>query len=233
LVIDRRSMSFVGARTVAEQAAAVVAKDHEWTTGPVGVNLDHDVDLVAVGKMTTDKVVYLEERLTGKGKMPRSFVDFEKKESVAEKLAVFLPVTNHLIADKPAFTAYLEERLSLFYKQGVEGLVLQRIGKTATVIKQRLWETRKAVIKRATRKAEREGGLKVDRVVNEKTIKPMVGAFREGAQVWTKGSPTIEVSNQHASYFEKALTAVRLESMVCVTVYRPQAFVAVKMRKPS
>lgn len=53
---------------------------------------------------------------------------------------------------------------------------------------------------------------------------PIVGAFREGAQVWRKGGLTVESSNSHQDYFRKNLVALRAEERIALTVYRPSAF---------
>jgi HK97 family phage major capsid protein len=53
---------------------------------------------------------------------------------------------------------------------------------------------------------------------------PIVGAFREGAQVWRKGGLTVESSNSHQDYFRKNLVALRAEERLALTVYRPSAF---------
>jgi HK97 family phage major capsid protein len=52
----------------------------------------------------------------------------------------------------------------------------------------------------------------------------LVGAFREGAQVWRKGGLTVESSNSHQDYFRKNLVALRAEERIALTVYRPSAF---------
>lgn len=53
---------------------------------------------------------------------------------------------------------------------------------------------------------------------------PVVGAFREAAQVWRKGGLTVEASNSHSDYFRKNLVAIRAEERIALTVFRPLAF---------
>lgn len=53
---------------------------------------------------------------------------------------------------------------------------------------------------------------------------PIVGAFREGGQVWRKGGLTVEASNSHNDYFRYNLVALRAEERVGLAVYRPRAF---------
>lgn len=53
---------------------------------------------------------------------------------------------------------------------------------------------------------------------------PIVGAFREGGQVWRKGGITVEASNSHSDYFRRNLVAIRAEERVILAVYRPKAF---------
>jgi HK97 family phage major capsid protein len=53
---------------------------------------------------------------------------------------------------------------------------------------------------------------------------PIVGAFRDGAQIWRKGGLTVEASNSHADYFVRNLVAIRAEERFALAVYRPLAF---------
>ena len=52
----------------------------------------------------------------------------------------------------------------------------------------------------------------------------VVGAFREGAQVFRRSGITVEATNSHASYFTSNLTAIRAEERLALAVYRPAAF---------
>lgn len=58
---------------------------------------------------------------------------------------------------------------------------------------------------------------------------PIVGAFREGATVWRKGTISIEASNSHSDYFRRNLTALRVEERIGLTVYRVAAFQTVSV----
>lgn len=58
---------------------------------------------------------------------------------------------------------------------------------------------------------------------------PIVGAFKTAATVWRKGGLSVELSNSHADYFRKNLTAIRAEERVALSVYRPEAFVEVTL----
>jgi len=53
---------------------------------------------------------------------------------------------------------------------------------------------------------------------------PIVGAFRDGAQIWRKGGLTVEASNSHQDYFVRNLVAIRAEERFALAVYRPLAF---------
>jgi HK97 family phage major capsid protein len=55
----------------------------------------------------------------------------------------------------------------------------------------------------------------------------LVGNFREAAQIYRRGGPTLEASNSHASYFQTNLIMLRAESRLALAVYRPVAFTAV------
>lgn len=55
----------------------------------------------------------------------------------------------------------------------------------------------------------------------------IIGAFKEGGQVWHKGGISVEASNSHSDYFRKNLTAIRAEERLALTVYRPSAFTRV------
>lgn len=52
----------------------------------------------------------------------------------------------------------------------------------------------------------------------------LVGAFRQGGQVWRKGGITVEASNSHADFFQRNQTAIRAEERLGLAVYRPGAF---------
>ena len=52
----------------------------------------------------------------------------------------------------------------------------------------------------------------------------IVGAFRQGGQLYTKGGIAVQATNAHEDYFVKNLTAIRAEIRVALAVYRPLAF---------
>lgn len=52
----------------------------------------------------------------------------------------------------------------------------------------------------------------------------IVGAFREGGQVWRRGALTVEATNSHDTDFALNVTAIRAEERLALTVYRPAAF---------
>jgi HK97 family phage major capsid protein len=52
----------------------------------------------------------------------------------------------------------------------------------------------------------------------------LVGAFGQGAQVFSKGGITVEASNSHADFFQRNKTAIRAERRLGLAVYRPAAF---------
>jgi HK97 family phage major capsid protein len=52
---------------------------------------------------------------------------------------------------------------------------------------------------------------------------------RAAAQVWSRGGLTVEASNSHDSYFVENLIAIRAERRLGLTLYRPDAFVEVRL----
>ena len=56
----------------------------------------------------------------------------------------------------------------------------------------------------------------------------IVGA-RAGACVWSRGGISVEASNSHSTYFQYDLVALRAERRLGLTVYRPNAFVEVRL----
>lgn len=52
----------------------------------------------------------------------------------------------------------------------------------------------------------------------------LVGAFRQAAQVFSKGGLTVEASNSHADYFQRNEVAIRAERRLLLACYRPSAF---------
>ncbi len=53
---------------------------------------------------------------------------------------------------------------------------------------------------------------------------PLVGNFRQGAEVWRKGGIRLEASNSHLGFFRENLIALRAETRVALTVYDGAAF---------
>lgn len=58
--------------------------------------------------------------------------------------------------------------------------------------------------------------------VPEKTI--LVGAFKEGAQIFRRQGVTVEMTNSNADDFENNLVTVRAEERLALAVYRPGAY---------
>jgi HK97 family phage major capsid protein len=52
----------------------------------------------------------------------------------------------------------------------------------------------------------------------------LLGAFKQGGQLWRKGGVTVQASNSHQDFFIKNMTAIRAEIRAALTVYRPAAF---------
>src|SRR5512143_432797 len=58
---------------------------------------------------------------------------------------------------------------------------------------------------------------------------PLVGAFRQGGQVWRKGGVTVEATNSNEDDFKNNLVAIRAEERVALAVYYPEAFALVNL----
>jgi HK97 family phage major capsid protein len=52
----------------------------------------------------------------------------------------------------------------------------------------------------------------------------LVGAYKQGAQVFRKGGVRVETSNSHADFFTRNLTAILIEERLALAVYRPASF---------
>ncbi len=52
----------------------------------------------------------------------------------------------------------------------------------------------------------------------------VVGAFKQGAQLYRKGGVMVQATNSHADLFIKNTTAIRAEVRAATVYYRPQAF---------
>lgn len=56
----------------------------------------------------------------------------------------------------------------------------------------------------------------------------LVGAFGIAAWLWDRQQTQIRVSDSHSDFFIKSKIAIRAEERVCLTVFRPEAFVAIE-----
>lgn len=54
----------------------------------------------------------------------------------------------------------------------------------------------------------------------------LTGAFDIGAQIFDRQQVTVEISTEHADFFERNLVAIRVESRLALAVFRPNAFVS-------
>lgn len=52
----------------------------------------------------------------------------------------------------------------------------------------------------------------------------LVGAFKQGGQLWKRDGITVQASNSHSDFFVKNLVAIRAEQRAALAVYRPGAF---------
>jgi HK97 family phage major capsid protein len=67
-------------------------------------------------------------------------------------------------------------------------------------------------------------GLPVALSTNLAQAEALVGAFKQGAQLWRRSAITVQASNSHADYFIRNLVAIRAEQRAALAVYRPGAF---------
>ena len=67
-------------------------------------------------------------------------------------------------------------------------------------------------------------GLPIAVTPVQEATKAVVGAFKQGAQIFRKGGIRVEASNSHADFFIKNLVAIRAEERLALAVYRPGAF---------
>lgn len=52
----------------------------------------------------------------------------------------------------------------------------------------------------------------------------LIGAFKEGGQLFRHGGLRVEATNSHADFFVKNLVAIRAEERIALCIYRPSAF---------
>jgi HK97 family phage major capsid protein len=67
-------------------------------------------------------------------------------------------------------------------------------------------------------------GLRVVETPEVPTGTVIVGAFKQGGQLYTKGGVSLQATNAHQDFFIKNITAIRAEIRVAIVYYRPQAF---------
>jgi HK97 family phage major capsid protein len=56
----------------------------------------------------------------------------------------------------------------------------------------------------------------------------LIGTY-SNAQVWRKGGVSVEATNSHSTYFANNLLAIRAEERLGLAVYRPGAYVEVRL----
>jgi HK97 family phage major capsid protein len=74
---------------------------------------------------------------------------------------------------------------------------------------------------------ERIWGLPVVKTTRIAEGTGLVGAFRDGGQIFRRSELAFAVSDSHSDYFQKNLLALRVEERLALVVYRPAAFCTV------
>ena len=247
--------------------------------------------LFSSGVASQNLIVYLEETTTTPGVLsgpystsaaaartavltsegvskPAAYINFTKRTVNVEKLAAFLPISEEMLEDEPAISAYVNTRLRMFVVQAEEARILARLNAgigTAGYTELGGNNMLDSVMAGIT-SVRLEGGLEPDglivnptdyakmaiakastgggyfgggpfsafaaspwglRTVSTAAVtpgSPIVGAFRDGAQIWRKGGLTVEASNSHQDYFIRNLVAIRAEERFALAIYRPLAF---------
>ena len=98
-------------------------------------------DLMLQGTTTGQKVTYFEETTftnaaaeTDEGAAkPESALDFTLREDAVRKIATWVPVTDEMLADVPAFESYLRARLASMVRYREELQLLQGAGTGVTI----------------------------------------------------------------------------------------------------
>jgi len=117
----------------AQRLAAVVASPQEART---------TADLMLQGTTTAQKIEYYEEttftnsaaETDEAAAKPESALDFTLREDAVRKIATWVPVTDEMLADVPAFESYLRERLGFMVKQREELQLLQGNGSGQNIL---------------------------------------------------------------------------------------------------
>ena len=74
---------------------------------------------------------------------------------------------------------------------------------------------------------ERIWGLPVVKTTRITEGTALVGAFRDGAQIFRRSEIAFAVSDSHSDFFQKNLLALRVEERLALVVFRPKAFCTV------
>jgi HK97 family phage major capsid protein len=99
-------------------------------------------DLMLQGTTGAQKIEYYEETTFTNaaaetdegGAKPESALDFTLREDNVRKIATWVPVTDEMLADVPAFESYLRERLGFMVKQREELQLLQGNGSGQNIL---------------------------------------------------------------------------------------------------
>jgi hypothetical protein len=164
-------------------------------------------ELIGTGTASekTNAITYLRETvvkdLPDDGTHPSDLV-FEKVTVRLDKAAMVVPVSQEMFQDVPAMRAYVNHASGRMFRHSLGGLIVKAIEEAgARRFRTRPWETNRRAIQRAQRRVEKKGLIETE-VVTESRSKTIVGAFREGATLWTKGEVQVETSNMRTSSSE-------------------------------
>ena len=71
---------------------------------------------------------------------------------------------------------------------------------------------------------ERIWGLPIVKTTRITEGTALVGAFRDGSQIFRRSELAFAVSDSHSDFFQKNLLALRVEERLALVVFRPSAF---------
>ena len=137
----RGDLGELAVKTLITSADLTPLEDRQAAIRPSAQEERTVADLMLAGTTSAQKITYFEEttftnsaaETDEAAAKPESAIDFTLREDNVRKIATWIPVTDEMMEDVPAFESYLRGRLSFMVKQREELQLLRGAGTGVTI----------------------------------------------------------------------------------------------------